>query len=146
MWQSHPGAGVLVARADRVLMVLRERSGEVRWELPSGLVEPGESFEQTAVRETLEETGMQVEVGDLLCIVTMIVPDEEYRAVNLYFRATTDSAQEPHILAQSEPLEDVAFVEVAKLDPGEIHPVDREILSRWQSNTHPVPFCLTITL
>ncbi len=146
MWETRPGAGTLVVRNDQVLMVLRERSGVVRWELPSGFVEAGESFEQTAIRETLEETGVHVELGDLVCTVTMIVPDEEYRAVNLYYRAITGEEQEPHILAQSEPIEDVAFVKVAKLDPDQIHPVDREILKRWHSTVHPVPFCFTITL
>jgi 8-oxo-dGTP pyrophosphatase MutT (NUDIX family) len=41
MWESRAGAGTLVVRDGRVLMVLRERSGKVRWELPSGLFEEG---------------------------------------------------------------------------------------------------------
>jgi 8-oxo-dGTP diphosphatase len=37
-----------------------------RWELPGGTVEPGESFEATAVREVAEETGLTVRVtGEL---------------------------------------------------------------------------------
>ena len=54
MWRSHPGAGVLVVKDDRVLMVRHERSGRYRWELPSGLVDAGETFEQAAERETLD--------------------------------------------------------------------------------------------
>ncbi|HLY29454.1 MAG TPA: hypothetical protein VKQ36_00370 [Ktedonobacterales bacterium] len=31
MWQSWAGAGVLVVKVVRVLMILRERSGETSW-------------------------------------------------------------------------------------------------------------------
>jgi 8-oxo-dGTP pyrophosphatase MutT (NUDIX family) len=146
MWQSRPGGGTLVVRDDCVLMVLRERSGMVHWELPSGLVDAGESFEQTAVRETLEETGLHVEVSDLLCTVTMIVPAEEYRAVNVYYRATTTDAQEPRVLTPSEPIKNAAFVAIEDLDLNQIHPVDRRILGQWRRDPRQPPFCFTIGL
>ena len=65
MWRSLPGAGVLVVKDGRVLMVRHERSGRYRWELPSGLVDAGETFEQAAERETLEETGVAVAITTL---------------------------------------------------------------------------------
>ena len=45
---------------DRILLV--RRSDDRRWALPCGWVEPWESPEQAAVRETFEETGLRVEV------------------------------------------------------------------------------------
>jgi 8-oxo-dGTP pyrophosphatase MutT (NUDIX family) len=42
----------------------------VHWEFPSGYYEPGESFEETAEREVLEETGVAVEIEELLCTMT----------------------------------------------------------------------------
>ena len=71
MWQSRVGAGTLVVRDGRILMICRLRSGQVRWELPSGLVEGSEALEETARREALEETGIHVAVGNLLCTVVM---------------------------------------------------------------------------
>ncbi|GBF05053.1 NUDIX hydrolase [Deinococcus aerius] len=51
-----PGAGgVVLDAAGRVLLV-RYRSGA--WAFPKGHVEPGETLEQTAVREVREETGV----------------------------------------------------------------------------------------
>ena len=88
MWESRAGAGTLVIRDGRVLMVLRERSGKVRWELPSGLLEGGETLEEAAARETLEETSLKVEIGQLLCTAVMDVPEEHYRGINAYFCAT----------------------------------------------------------
>jgi mutator protein MutT len=54
--------GVLV-RADRVLLVHNER-GE--WELPGGRLEVGETPEQCVAREITEETGLAVEVAEIL--------------------------------------------------------------------------------
>ncbi|MCX5387334.1 NUDIX hydrolase [Streptomyces sp. NBC_00083] len=47
------------------VLVGRRRSPE-RWELPGGLVDPGEAFHDAAVRETYEETGVHVEVHGLV--------------------------------------------------------------------------------
>lgn len=56
------GAGVwLLDDEGRVLLVRRE--GEDRWEEPGGKHEPDESFEETARRETREETGVDCELA-----------------------------------------------------------------------------------
>ena len=44
------------------LIARATRDGELRWCLPKGHVEAGESFEQTAEREVEEETGIQSRV------------------------------------------------------------------------------------
>ncbi len=50
---------VVVRRSDRFLVV-QEAKHEQHWYVPAGRVELGESFEQAAVRETLEEAGIAV--------------------------------------------------------------------------------------
>jgi 8-oxo-dGTP pyrophosphatase MutT (NUDIX family) len=54
--------GVLI-RSGRVLLVRNERA---EWELPGGRIEPHESFEQCVVREIMEETGLPVDVVEIL--------------------------------------------------------------------------------
>ncbi|MEV7384321.1 NUDIX hydrolase [Streptomyces lydicus] len=62
-----PVAAAVIARDGRVLLVRRAvEEGDLRWQLPAGKIEPGESPEQAAVRETQEETGLTVEALKLL--------------------------------------------------------------------------------
>lgn len=57
-----PVAAAVILRAGRVLVQARPDPGRWQgwWEFPGGGVEPGESFEQAARREALEEVGLQV--------------------------------------------------------------------------------------
>lgn len=57
-------ASAVVTNAEgQVLLVLRSREPEAGcWTVPGGRVEPGESLEAAAARETLEETGLRVAV------------------------------------------------------------------------------------
>jgi 8-oxo-dGTP pyrophosphatase MutT (NUDIX family) len=52
----------------RLLLVRRCDTGD--WELPGGHVDPGESAADTAVRETVEESGITVEITGLAGIYT----------------------------------------------------------------------------
>lgn len=63
------GAGTLVVREDgKILMSLVLKRGMLRWELPAGVAEDGESMEQAAQRETFEETGRRVAIEDPLAL------------------------------------------------------------------------------
>ncbi len=74
-WRWHanprPAAAVLVERAaDRgqVEILLLRRAVEPgfgAWDLPAGYLDPHESFEQAAIREAREESGLAVELTEL---------------------------------------------------------------------------------
>lgn len=58
-------AGVLVINDNKVLGFRRTDKEDQGVALPCGGVDPGESFADAAVRETIEETGWHVELTDL---------------------------------------------------------------------------------
>lgn len=59
--QRPPIAAAIVVAEGRVLMVRRRvTEGELSWQFPAGEVEPGESADNAAIRETREETGLTV--------------------------------------------------------------------------------------
>ena len=59
----HAAGGVMV-RDGKVAVVHRPYRED--WSIPKGKLDPGESFEQAAVRELREETGFVVELADEL--------------------------------------------------------------------------------
>ena len=72
------GVGVVVWRGDRVLLIRRGKPPRVgQWSLPGGAQELGETVAETARREVLEETGLELAVLDLLTVVDLIEPGDE---------------------------------------------------------------------
>jgi len=62
-----PIAAAVIVSDGRVLLVQRKvTEGSLSWQFPAGAVEEGESFEQAAVRETHEETNVEVKATRLL--------------------------------------------------------------------------------
>jgi 8-oxo-dGTP diphosphatase len=57
---SSEAAGGVVVRDGRVAVVHRPRYDD--WSLPKGKLDPGETFEQAALREVEEETGLRGEL------------------------------------------------------------------------------------
>lgn len=70
------GVAVVIEQGGNILLTLRKAGDNVgTWELPAGHIEEGESPEETAAREVLEETGLivndfeQIEAYGITCIL-----------------------------------------------------------------------------
>ena len=58
-------AGIVINENDEILMVKTHRGG---WVFPGGQVEVGENVIDAVKREVMEETGIDIEVGEVFCI------------------------------------------------------------------------------
>ena len=54
------GLGVIIQRGEEILLGLRKGWQEGTYSIPGGLLEAGETFEQGAIREVKEETGLEL--------------------------------------------------------------------------------------
>ncbi len=69
---------VVVNDDDRVVLVKRRHEPLAgQWSLPGGALELGETLEAGVAREILEETGLVVDVGDVIEVFDRILVDEE---------------------------------------------------------------------
>jgi ADP-ribose pyrophosphatase YjhB (NUDIX family) len=74
------GVGAVIIEKDRVVLVKRGHAPLMgRWSIPGGVLEVGETVREAAAREAKEETGLVVEVGELLGIYDRVLRDEQDR-------------------------------------------------------------------
>ena len=71
------GVGAVIIKNGKVLLVKRAFApGEGKWSVPGGLVELGEKLSEACVREALEETGLEIEVLELINVFDMVDKDD----------------------------------------------------------------------
>ena len=117
-------ATAIVERDGGVLLVRRgTEPGMGLWSLPGGYVDRGEVVEEAAAREVLEETGLRVEVGELVGLFSRRGETVILAAFNAQLLGGVLSAG-PEVL------------EVAFFPPGDLpslaFPRDRQIIEAWQ--------------
>ena len=74
------GVGAVIVRDNRVLLIRRGQPpllGE--WSLPGGVLECGETLREAANREAREETGLVVDVGEMLGVYERIIRNDDAR-------------------------------------------------------------------
>lgn len=100
------GAGTMVIVQDHVLLVqLGYGIAKDHWILPGGMVEQGEHPSQAAIRETLEETGLEVKIDFLLNVRHRIY--KEVKA-NIYY------------VFKASPTSDISLAHELKWPEGEL--------------------------
>jgi 8-oxo-dGTP diphosphatase len=114
-------AGGIVLRNGRVLLVHRPKYDD--WSFPKGKLDEGESWEEAAVREVEEETGLRATAGEELGRTEYVVQQgpKEVR----YYRMSAEG--DPR--AQNE-VDEVRWVRIEDAPALLSHERDRELLER----------------
>jgi 8-oxo-dGTP diphosphatase len=72
------GIGVVIVRDQKIALIKRgNEPSKGKWTIPGGLVELGESVENTVIREAKEETCLDVENPQLIDVVGNVDRDEQ---------------------------------------------------------------------
>lgn len=133
-----PASGVLAVDGDgRLLLQRRRDTGQ--WAIPMGKQEFGETVAQCAIRETLEETGVTVEVTGILGVYSdpghiVAYTDGEVRQEYEVILTGRPVSGEP---AVNDEASDVAWFTPDELKGLDIHPTQWRQLRDWLDGTHP---------
>jgi ADP-ribose pyrophosphatase YjhB (NUDIX family) len=125
---------VVVLTDDEKILLVRHRKGNRQyWVLPGGRLEYGETFQECAVRELKEETGLEVKVDKLIFLSEAIAPDRSRHIVNVYLTARVTGGT---LKLGNEPvLAGVDYVSVSELERVTLYPpVGKKILENLAGN------------
>ena len=95
------GVGAVVIRDGAILLVQRAHEpGKGLWAVPGGKVRWGETMRAAVAREVLEETGLEISVGDVVWTgevitddVHLVLLDFEAQVIGGHLQAGDDAAQ-----------------------------------------------------
>jgi ADP-ribose pyrophosphatase YjhB (NUDIX family) len=128
-----PAAYALARRGDAVLLTRISATGyhTGSWTLPGGGIDHGESPHEAVAREVREETGLEVEVGNLLGVHDVrfsgTAPNgrfEDFHGIHLLFAAAVAADAEPRVVEQGGTTDAVAWVPVDDVAAGRVDVLD----------------------
>lgn len=125
------GVGAIIRDGDRIVLIRRNQEpSRGRWTFPGGLVELGEPVRDAARREALEETGLVVEIGEVVAVLDKVVHDEAGRV--RYHYVIVDFLARPvgGILRPGSDVGDVRWAGLADLDTLDVTEKAAEITRR----------------
>ncbi|MCC6436388.1 MAG: NUDIX hydrolase [Acidimicrobiales bacterium] len=119
--------GVVWRRGDggvRVLLVHRPHRQD--WSIPKGRVDPGETIEQTARREVLEETGLDCDLGQYLGHISYW--DHKERSKTVWYWAMESPSGDPVV---NDEVDEFTWMDIAAAAQHVDYDNDREVLGRF---------------
>lgn len=113
-------------RSGRVEVVVVHRPHRQDWSLPKGKVDPGETVEETAQREVVEETGLTCSLDQPLGAVSYV--DHKGRAKTVWYWAMTVLGGTPTL---NDEVDEIAWLDVAAARARVDYETDRTVLDRF---------------
>ncbi len=126
MAEVHAAGGLVWRRRGTVIEILlvhRPRYDD--WSQPKGKLDPGESFEEAALREVEEETGLSCELGDFLGETTYRDNKDREKLVRFWTMEAGDGDFDP-----DDEVDELRWVPLADAAEALTYDFDRELAAK----------------
>ncbi len=125
--QRYPEAtvGALVVEPTGKILLVRSFKWRNKYSVPGGHIEIGERAEDAVRREVKEETGLDVDVGELLIIQQAIYPEDFYRKDHYVFMDYVCTTKQTDVRLDNRELQEWLWV-----NPKQAHNLDLEPYTR----------------
>lgn len=112
----------IVIKEGKVLLVRSKYKKEEFYLFPGGGMEFGETIEKAAIRETLEETGVKVNIKDLFHVNEYIYPEDwNKRSISMFFLAEVTEISDPTTDDEGK-IKEVVWIKLSNLDKYDVRP------------------------
>ena len=123
------GVGVVVFRGEEVLLAKRGKKPRFNsWSIPGGAQELGETIEDAAHREIMEETGLVIEILGLVEVVNSINLDDEKRVQFHYTLIDFVAEWKGGNLVAGDDAADARWVPINEIDAYKLRPLTYEVI------------------
>jgi 8-oxo-dGTP diphosphatase len=123
------GVGAVIFRGDEVLLAMRGKLPRRNdWSIPGGAQEIGETYVETAIREVMEETGLEIEVTGLVDVVDAINRDEEGRVRYHYTLVDVVAEWKSGEAVAKDDLADAKWVKISEIDDFDLREATRDVI------------------
>ncbi len=137
------GFGVLILKGSKILLGKRHEdpekassllNGAGTWTMPGGKLDFGETFEEGAKREVLEETGLKLNKVDVICVNNDMVETAHFVTIGLF---SDDFVGEPKVM-ESDEITEWQWFDINNL-PNPIYFPSARILENYKNKRFYIP-------
>ncbi|WP_341253402.1 NUDIX hydrolase [Euzebya pacifica] len=134
--------GVVWRRTDTVEVLLVHRPRYDDWSMPKGKLDDGESFEDAAVREVEEETGIRAALGEALGEVRYVDHKGRDKVVRWWAMEADRERNGDTDVTELQPMDpdevdQLRWVSLADADALLTYPLDVEVMGRFRATVEP---------
>lgn len=124
--------GALIKKSNKYLLV-KLKTGQQKglWSIPGGCAEDGETFAEAAIRETKEETGLEVSLGD---VINIIQENFGHFCITVVFKAEIKGGE---LKIQNDEIKEVkwfSYEEIQKIEKDKISSVAYIPINNYDKN------------
>ena len=119
-------SGCVIVENGKLLVIWKIKHGH--YELPGGKVGPGETWEETALRETKEELGCDIEILKYIGYKDFHIEETDFRSHN--YMAKIKEGQEPRVM-EPDKFRDVLWLPITNHNQYDVAPNVREICEEY---------------